>query len=134
MLCICSYWHFINYFGFVFVGVFFFLSYSLMIWWLFLALYLDCFFLFICYRLLVCSYPEVLIQESLYMQDCFKLLVSYKCISSVLHLHPPFIMTSDFGSIFLCGWFPPFTICMPLLVGLVICSTFVSSRGLFFST
>ena len=85
-------------------------------------------------RFLVCSYPEVLIEESVYIQDCFKLLVSYcKCISAVLRLDPALLRISDFGGIFVCEWFPAFTICVSLLVCLVICHVFVSSCGLFFS-
>ena len=32
-----------------------------------------------------------------------------KCISGILHLYPPLLMISGFGSIFVCGWLPTFT-------------------------
>ena len=46
----------------------------------------------------------------------------------------PLLTVSGFDSIFVCGWFLTFTICMSLPVSLFICNIFVSSCGLFFST
>ena len=84
-------------------------------------------------RFLVCSYPEVLLKESIYIQDCLKLLVSYcKFIFSVLHLYLPLLTVCDFGGMFVYGRFPTFAIFLPLLVSLVICNIFVSGCGLFF--
>ena len=86
-------------------------------------------------RFLVCSYSEVLIEESIYIHEfvlsCWSL--NCKCISSVLHLYPRLLMISDFAGIIVHGLFHILTVYISSLVSLVICGIFVSCCCLFFS-
>ena len=73
---------------------------------------------------------------SLYIYICEIVLscsLNCKFISSVLHLYPPLLTTSDFGGIIVSGRFRIFTVYIPLLVSLVLCGIFVSGCSLFFS-
>ena len=85
------------------------------------------------YRFLVCSYSEVLIWVYIYEIVLSLWSLNCKFIPSVLHLYPPLLMISDFGSIIVHGWFRIFTVYIPLLVSLVICGIFVSCCSLFLS-
>ena len=81
----------LNWFGFVFLGPFFFsFFYSfLVIWWPSFVLCLGCFIFFLCVYLLcfwVFSSQEVLIHQSICIQVCFKLLVS-SCKSCLVMLN-----------------------------------------------
>ena len=111
------------------------LFYSLVVWWLSLVLGLYYFLLFV-YLLWIFGlqlpwgfYIGVYINEII-LSSCS---LNHKCISSVLHFYPPLLTISDFGSIFVCEWFPTFTVYMHSLVSLVIYGIFVSNWGLFFS-
>ena len=51
--------------------------------------------------------------------------------------YPAFVSSSShstgIGIIYECGWFPAFTVCLPLLMSFPICNFLVSGGGLFFS-
>ena len=115
--------HFVNCFGFVFVGVFslphLLFSCDLMthfsvVFWIS--------FSFVCHRYLVFCYHEVLIWQSIYKQDCFKSLT----FSFQMHFQYPALALSSHDCCFLyhicmwmvpylrgcvCGWFLPERLC-----------------------
>ena len=110
---------------------------SLVVWWLSLVLCLDCFFLFAC--IFIVDFHFAFTMRFWYRNlHIYKIVLSCwslncKYISSVLHLYPPLLTISDFGGIFVHGWFRIFSVYLPSLVSLVICGIFVSCCGLFFS-
>ena len=73
--------------------------------------------------------------ESLYVCEIVLSCCSLHCkfISSVLHLHPPLLLSSDLGGIIAHGWFRIFAVYIPWPVSLVLCGRFVSCCCLFFS-
>ena len=98
-------------------------------------------YVYIYCRFLVCGYHDVLIQQCVYIHihththDCFKLLISkFKCHSNILQSYSPLFTIAGFVTIFVCGRFHIFTICLPLPVILLICNFLAYSYGLSFST
>ena len=55
---------------------------------------------------------------------------NFKCISNILRLCSPLLTIAGFDIIFMCGWFPNFTVCLPLLVSFPIRNFLVFSYGL----
>ena len=96
-----------------FLGSFFFLS-SPVVWWLSLVLYLDYFFLVVCLSVVDCWFAVTM--KFRYRSLCiYKIVLSCwslncKCLSTILLLYTPLLMISGFVSIFVCGWFPIFSI------------------------
>ena len=51
---------------------------------------------------------------------------NFKCISNILHLCSPLPTVTGFVMVFVCRWFPTFTLCLPLLLSFSICNFLVS--------
>ena len=75
VIYVCSYCHFVNSFGFAFEGHFFPLLFSCDLMTMF-HVWIPFSFLYILITELICSYLEVLIKQSRYTHNCFKLLIS----------------------------------------------------------
>ena len=88
---------------------------------------------FIYFRCLICGYHEVLLYQSIYKQNLSGSSFIFKCISNMLHLYY-LLKFAGFDIIFVCGWFPIFTVCLPFLVSFSIHNFIVSHCGLLFST
>ena len=95
-----------------------FLFSCLVIWWLSLVVYLDCFYLFMCVYIVGFWYtvPPKFWYSSLYTHKFFWgcWTLNFKLISNGLHLYSPH--DTDFDVIFECGWFLDFTLFLSLLV------------------
>ena len=140
--------HFVNCFAFVFVGIFSSLVlFSSNLMTVFSIVFGLLFPICVCNycRFFVCGCHEVLIYGV-----CVCLCISYtftpthkivlscwslncKYISRIPHSYS-LLMIACFGILFMCGWFPTFTICLLFLVSLPFCNFLVSSCGLFFYT
>ena len=71
--------------------------------------------------------------SSLYM---YKIVISCwslncHCISNILHLYSPHDHIAGLDIIFVCGWFPTFTLCLPLPMNFPMCHFLVCSCDLF---
>ena len=110
---------------------------SFVIWRLPLVLCLDCTFFFVCPSIvdfwfvvaMKCWYSSLYI----YKTDLSCWSLNFKCICNTLHLYSSLLMFSGFD-IIAYGWFPMFTVCLPLLMSFSVHNFLVSSCGLFFST
>ena len=95
---------------------------------------LDSFFYFVHISILYIWFVVIRFwYHSLYI---FKIILSFwsfhfKCISYILHLY--FLLTVVGFDIFVCGWFPTFAVCVPLLVNFSIHNVLVSSCSFSFS-
>jgi len=99
---------------------------------LFQLLFLLC--VCICCRYLVYGKHEVLVQQSIYVQDWFKLLIYFQCVSNILHFYSTFLTIAGFDTTSMYGWFLTFTIWLHLPVSFPICNFLVCSYRCFFST
>ena len=114
------------------------LLFSFVIWRRSLVLCLDCTFFFVCISIIdfwflvamKCWYSSLYI----YKTDLSCWSLHLKCICNTLHLYSPLLTFSGFDIILACGWFPTFTLCLPLLMSFSVHNFLVSSCGLFFST
>ena len=119
---------------------------SLVIWWLSLASYLDPFYFFLYLSIAVFWFVVLMrfwdgyiyilyniYNNLVYTQiilSCWSL--NFKCISNILHFYSLFTIAGF--AIFVYGWFPAFTVCLPLPVSFPIRNFLISRCGLFFST
>ena len=133
----CSYCHFVNCFGIVFVVLASSLPLlfsPLVIWWLYLVLCLDSFFFFVCvsivdfWLVVTMKFQYSSLHVSKTILSCWSL--NFKYISNILHLYP-LLTIAEFDIIFVCKWFPAFTACLLLPVSFPIPYFLVSSCRLF---
>ena len=137
---VCSYCLSTNCFGYMFVGLFSSLPLlfsPFVVWWLTLVLCLDSFLFFVCVSIVDFHFAITMRiwYSSLYISKIILICWSFnfKCISSILHLCSPLLTIADFDIMFVCRWFPAFTLYLPLLVSFSIHNFLVSSSGLSFS-
>jgi len=57
----------------------------------------------ICCRYLVYGKHEVLVQQSIYVQDWFKLLIYFQCVSNILHFYSTFLTIAGFDTTSMYG-------------------------------